>query len=368
MSSDFKKLAVEGVQNLAPYKAGKPIDELERELGISQIVKLASNENPMGPSPKVTAAITATLSDLTRYPDANGYHLKSALAEHCDVSPEQITLGNGSNEVLEILAHTFVNDASAVCYSQYSFVVYPLVTQAIGAEAVEVPASNYGHDLPAMAKAINDHSGKPIKMVFLANPNNPTGTFFPEADLVDFLDDVSKDIVVVLDEAYYEYALDEADYPRGLALLNRYPNLVVCRTFSKAYGLAGVRVGYSVSSPEIADLANRVRQPFNCNAMAQAAAIAALADQDYLDKGVALNREGKKQLEQGFLGLNLPYLPSLTNFIAVNVGDDPKGVYEKLLQEGVIVRPIPIPGFLRVSIGTGAENDKFLHSLEKVLK
>lgn len=368
MSSDVSKLAVSGVQNLAPYKAGKPIDELERELGISQIVKLASNENPCGPSPKVTAAITATLSDITRYPDANGFHLKSAIAEHCEVATDQITLGNGSNEILEILAHTFVNDQSAVCYSQYSFVVYPLVTQAIGAEALEVPASNYGHDLPAMARAIKEHKGKPVKMVFLANPNNPTGTYFPEQELVEFLDDISSDIIVVLDEAYYEYALDVEDYPRGLSLLEKYPNVVVCRTFSKAYGLAGVRVGYSISSAAIADLANRVRQPFNCNAMAQAAAIAALADQDYLDKGIALNREGKKQMEQGFLNLGLPYLPSLTNFIAVNVGDDPQGVYTKLLHEGVIVRPIPVPGFIRVSIGTGPENDTFLHALEKVLK
>lgn len=368
MSHDFSKLAVKGVQNLAPYKAGKPIDELERELGLSQIVKLASNENPCGPSPKVTAAISAALTDITRYPDANGFHLKAAIASHGDVTPEQITLGNGSNEVLEILAHTFLNDQSAACYSQYSFVVYPLVTQAIGAEALEVPASNYGHDLPAMAKAINGHQGKPVKMVFLANPNNPTGTFFSQQELTEFLDDISSEIIVILDEAYYEYALDEEDYPRGIAMLERYPNLVICRTFSKAYGLAAVRVGYSVSSPAIADLANRVRQPFNCNALAQAAAIAALEDQDYLDHGIAVNREGKKQLEQGFLRLNLPFLPSLTNFIAVNVGDDPKGVYERLLHEGVIVRPIPVPGFLRVSIGTVNENEKFLQALEKVLK
>lgn len=367
MSNDISKLAVTGVQNLAPYKAGKPIDELERELGLSEIVKLASNENPCGPSPKVTEAISAALNDITRYPDANGYHLKKAIADHCKVSPEQITLGNGSNEVLEILAHTFVNDAAAVCYSQYSFVVYPLVTQAIGAEAIEVPAKNYGHDLPAMAKAITSHQGKPVKMVFLANPNNPTGTSFSAAELDEFLNAVSKDVIVVLDEAYYEYALDEADYPKGTELLAKHPNVVVCRTFSKAYGLAGVRVGYSISSPAVADLANRVRQPFNCNSLAQAAAIAALADQEYLKAGIDLNQRGRAQLEQGFKKLGLEYIPSLTNFIAVDVGQNPAEVYDKLLREGVIVRPIPVPGHVRISIGTEAENAKLLSSLEKVL-
>ncbi|MFO6425029.1 histidinol-phosphate transaminase [Motilimonas sp. KMU-193] len=364
MSCDYISLANTGVQGLHPYQAGKPVSELERELGITNIVKLASNENPLGPSAEVTACIAAEFAELTRYPDANGFNLKQALANKYSVNANQITLGNGSNDVLEILARTFVSAHHEVIFSQYAFVVYPLVTQSIGAKGIAVPAKDWGHDLDAMANAITENT----KMIFIANPNNPTGTCLSSQAILDFLAKVPEQVIVVLDEAYYEYADEQAD---SVAWIKQYPNLVITRTFSKAYGLAALRVGYAISNDVIADLLNRVRQPFNCNSLALAAACAALKDSEYLAKSVALNNQGMADFEQFFSQYDLPYIPSKGNFITFDTGRDAMPIFQALLQLGVIVRPIGgygMPNHLRVSIGTEQENQTFKTALIQVLE
>ncbi|MFB9885270.1 histidinol-phosphate transaminase [Balneatrix alpica] len=365
MTCDFLARANSGVQALHPYVPGKPVDELERELGIRNIVKLASNENPLGPSPKVIEAIQAALPELTRYPDGNGYILKKALADTFALPLNSLTLGNGSNDVLELLARAFAGPGDEVVYSQHAFAVYPISTQAVGAKGVQVPAKNWGHDLPAMLAAITPAT----KLVFVANPNNPTGTWLTRTELESFLAEVPEQVLVVLDEAYTEY-VQHPDFPNGLELVQRYPNLVVTRTFSKAYGLASLRVGYAVSHPQVADILNRVRQPFNVDSLALAAAVAALADKDYLAKGVALNTAGMQQFEQGFAKLGLDYIPSVGNFVCVNVGKEAAPVYQALLREGVIVRPVAnygMPTYLRISIGLPEENQRCLDALAKVL-
>lgn len=366
---DIYSLATPGVQSLKPYQPGKPLAELEREYGIRHAVKLASNENPLGPSPVALEIIRSQLQDLARYPDGNGFALKEALATKHNVQVEQITLGNGSNDILELLARAFVTPANEVIFSQHAFAVYPIVTQAVGAKAVVTPARDWGHDLDAMSTMINDRT----RLVFIANPNNPTGTWLRQQQLEQFLAQIPSHVVVVLDEAYFEYASDPAmgasDYPNGMQWLQTYPNLVVTRTFSKAYGLAGLRVGYSVSHTTIADLLNRVRQPFNVNSLALAAAEAALKDQAHLEKGLACNIEGLQQYVQAFKQLGLEYIPSVANFISVKVGDAAQ-LYEQLLRLGVIVRPVAnyaMPEYLRITVGTAEENQRCISALEQVL-
>jgi len=365
MSDDFISLANKGVQKLHPYQAGKPTSELERELGIKDIVKLASNENPLGLSNSVVSALEKELESLTRYPDANGFYLKQALANKYSVDLNQITLGNGSNDLLELVARAFVDSSHEVIFAEHAFVVYPIVTQAIGATPVVVKAKNYGHDLEAMAEAITNKT----KLIFIANPNNPTGTFLEQDELHAFLEKVPSDVLVVLDEAYFEYASAER---RGdaIAWIKTFPNLIVTRTFSKAYGLAGLRVGYSISNPTIADILNRVRQPFNCNALALKAAETILQDKEYLEDSIVLNDAGMKDLTAFFEKHDLEYIPSMGNFVTVNVGQSGDEVYQKLLLEGVIVRPITgygLPQHLRISIGTFVENQRFKEALVNVL-
>ncbi|WP_027859484.1 histidinol-phosphate transaminase [Marinobacterium jannaschii] len=365
MSCDFTRLAVPGVRALQPYQPGKPVEELERELGLSNIVKLASNENPLGLGPRVKAAIAESLGDGSRYPDASGFQLKHALQRRFGIWPEQITLGNGSNDVLELIARTFLQPGDEVVYSRYAFVVYPLLTQACGARAVVTEAKDWGHDLEAMRQAITDAT----RLVFIANPNNPTGTWLKESALRDFLRQVPEQVLVVLDEAYTEY-VDDAAFPDGLALQAEFPNLIVTRTFSKAYGLAALRVGYALASAQITDLLNRVRQPFNVNALAQAAACAALDDSDYLAETVTLNRSGMEQLTQGLSRLGIGYIPSVANFVTADMGRPAAPVYEAMLRQGVIVRPLAnygMPDHLRISIGLEAENQRCLDLLQKVL-
>jgi histidinol-phosphate aminotransferase len=365
MSCDFLSLANTGVQKLHPYQAGKPSDELERELGISNIVKLASNENPLGLAQSVKDALKNELAELTRYPDANGYYLKKALAEKYAVDIEQVTLGNGSNDLLELVARAFVSREHEVIFAQHAFVVYPLVTQAIGATAVAVPAKDYGHDLDAMAAAITEKT----KLIFIANPNNPTGTFLEQSALQAFLKKVPTNVLVVLDEAYFEYATP-ARRGDAIAWITEFPNLIVSRTFSKAYGLAGLRVGYAISNPQIADILNRVRQPFNCNALALKAAETVLNDEQYLQKSVALNNQGMEDLSAFFTDNNLDFIASMGNFITVNVGKSGDDVFQALLKQGVIVRPITgygLPNHLRISIGTHSENQRFKDALSNVL-
>jgi histidinol-phosphate aminotransferase len=368
MSCDFLATALPSVQELSPYVPGKPIEELAREFGLdpADIVKLASNENPLGPSPKVCAAITQALPELTRYPDGSGFSLKEKLAGRYAVDPAQITLGNGSNDILELVARAWLAPGRNAVFSAHAFAVYPISTLASGAECRQVPAKEYGHDLDAMAAAIDSNT----RVVFIANPNNPTGTWFNQAALNAFLSKVPSDVLVVLDEAYIEYAAD-SDLPDGMAYLSRYDNLLVSRTFSKAYGLAALRVGYAVSSTDIASVLNRVRQPFNVNSLALVAACAALDDEDYLTRSREVNTQGMQQLEVGFKRLGLSWLPSRGNFIAVDFKRDAAAIDQALLARGVIVRPIAgyaMPTFLRVSIGTKAENQRFLDALTDVLK
>lgn len=366
MSCDFLSLAKTGVQGLKPYQPGKPIEELQRELGLTEIVKLASNENPLGLSPKVKALLQDNLQELTRYPDGAGFELKKALAEKFGFAPQQITLGNGSNDVLDLIGLCFIDENSSVVFSQYAFVVYPIMTQYLGARAIEVPAKDYGHDLDAMLAAIEDDT----RVVFIANPNNPTGTWLGRQALENFLQQVPENVVVVLDEAYSEYIGDDVDYADGLALQRQFPNVIVTRTFSKAYGLAGLRVGYSVSTPLMADILNRVREPFNVNTLGQLAAVAVLDDEEYLQQSIAVNTAGRVQLEQGLQALALEFIPSQGNFITFDTGTDALAVYQKLLHKGVIVRPIVpygLPQHLRVSIGLESENAAFLKALAEVL-
>lgn len=365
MTFNATELANVGIRNLSPYQAGKPIEELERELGIKNIVKLASNENPLGLSSKVKVALTEMLVGLARYPDANGFYLKAKIAEKFGVQANQITLGNGSNDVLELLARTFVNDEHEVIYSQHAFVVYPLVTQALGAKGIAVPAKDYGHDLDAMAAAITSRT----RMIFIANPNNPTGTFLTAEQLATFIAKVPDNVLVVLDEAYYEYVPAGQRAP-SLEWLKQYPNLVVSRTFSKAYGLAGLRAGFMVTHPDLADLMNRVRQPFNMNSLSLRAAEVALDDNDYLAESVAVNDAGMAQFVAFCEQHQLPFIPSHGNFLTIEVGDDATGLYQKLLQQGVIVRPVAgyeLPRHLRVSIGLKHENQAFIDAMETLL-
>jgi histidinol-phosphate aminotransferase len=358
-------LAVPGVQKLIPYTPGKPIEELERELGLTQIIKLASNENPLGPGKKALAAIQATLKDLALYPDGNGFNLKQALAKKYAVEMNQITLGNGSNEILELVARAFLTPEFEVVFSQHAFAVYPIVTQAVGAKAVVAPALNYGHDLDAMLERITDKT----RLVFIANPNNPTGTLLDHASLEAFIQALPDTCVCVLDEAYCEFVGDQSA-DNSIAWLEKYPNLLITRTFSKAYGLAGLRVGYGLSSPQLADILNRVRQPFNNNMLALAAAEAALTDAEHLQNTIAVNAQGMRFITEGFKKLGLEWIPSAGNFVLVDLKQPAMPIYEALLRKGVIVRPVGVyelPNHLRITIGTQTENQLFLQALTEVL-
>lgn len=358
-------LAVAGVRQLIPYKPGKPIEELERELGLTQIIKLASNENPFGAGKKALAEIQQALPDLGLYPDGSGFHLKQALAKKYGLNAEQITLGNGSNEILELVARAFLTPGLEVIFSQHAFAVYPIVTQAIGATAVVTPALDYGHDLKAMLDSVTDKT----RLVFIANPNNPTGTLLTQSSLESFIAALPDTVLCVLDEAYFEF-VDSSEPVNSVDWLKNYPNLIITRTFSKAYGLAGLRIGYSLSSPACSDILNRVREPFNNNSLALVAATAALSDDEHLQKTISNNTLGMKQLTDGFKNLGLQWIPSAGNFVAVHLQQSGLEVYEALLKKGVIVRPIgnyEMPGHLRISIGTQAENEIFLQALTEVL-
>ena len=361
------------VRSIAPYQPGKPISELAREMGLEEksIVKLASNENPRGIGPRTRAAIDAALGEIARYPDGNGFELKQALAKRYGVDMGSIVLGNGSNDVLELVALAFLGPGRAAVFSQHCFAVYPLATQARGARSIVVPAKNYGHDLDAMAKATADEE---TTVAWIANPNNPTGTFARHEEVEAFLKRVPERVLVVLDEAYNEYLPPEL---RGdsARLLKRHPNLVITRTFSKAYGLAGLRVGYALAHPSVADVMNRVRQPFNVNSIALAAATAALDDMEFVARSYAENLQGLRNLEEGARGLGLGYIPSHGNFITIRVavgGKSAPEIYKKLLKRGVIVRPVGggygLNEHLRVTVGTAAENERFLGALAASLK
>jgi histidinol-phosphate aminotransferase len=356
------------VRSIAPYQPGKPITELAREMGLKEesIVKLASNENPRGTGPRTRAAIERALGEVARYPDGNGHELKAALARRYGVDMAQIVLGNGSNDVLELVALAFLGPGRAAVYSQHAFAVYPLATQARGARGIVAPAKDFGHDLEAMARAVDDETC----VLWIANPNNPTGTLAAADALEAFVRRVPERVIVVIDEAYNEYL--PADLRADtVKWLKRHPNLVLTRTFSKAYGLAGLRVGYALAHASVADVMNRVRQPFNVNSIALAAATAALEDMEFVARSYAGNLQGLRQLREGAARLGLEFIPSYGNFLTVRVGKA-QDVYKRLLRRGVIVRPVgggyELPEHLRVTVGTEEENERFLTALAASLK
>jgi len=360
-------LAPSYIRSIAPYQGGKPITELAREMGleVDQIIKLASNENPLGIGPMAQEAIQQAMQDIALYPDGNSFALRDAVSRKFSVKPEQLVFGNGSNDILELSARAFLAPGCEAIYSQHAFAVYPLVTQATGATGVVVPAKEYGHDLPAMLAAITAKT----KLIFIANPNNPTGTLLGKDALYSFLKQVPKHVLVVLDEAYDEY-LSSVDKSEALGWLDDFENLIISRTFSKAYGLAGLRIGFGVASAEVADMMNRVRQPFNVNSLAQAAAVASMQDDDFVARTYALNQAGMLQITRGLDALKLSYIPSFGNFVSFHI-EHAMEIYQKLLQNGVIVRPIAnygMPDYLRVSIGLFSQNARFLEILTNLVK
>lgn len=371
MPFDPANLAAPCVRTLAPYVPGKPIEELEREYGIRDIVKLASNENPLGPGPRAIAAVEAAAREIGLYPDGGGFALKQALAQRYGHDPDGITLGNGSNDVLVMLAEAFLTPDTEAVYSQYGFAVYPIAVQSTGARARVAPAlpahdsMALGHDLDAMAKLVNEHT----RLVLIANPNNPTGTWVEAGALKSFIAALPSSTLVVVDEAYIEY-VEEQDFPDTSRWLGEFPNLVVARTFSKAFGLAGLRVGYALSHPAVAGMLNRVRQPFNVSSIALAAACAALEDHEHLRRSVVLNREGMRQIEAGLAQLGVRHPPSRGNFVLIDCAKPAGPVYEAMLRQGVIVRPVgnyQLPNHLRLTVGTQAQNQRMLSALKLAL-
>jgi len=360
-------LAPEWVRRIAPYVPGKPIGETARELGIPEekILKMASNESPLGPSPRALAAIREALDVLHYYPDGSGFELKNKLARRLGLDPSNFVLGNGSNDVLDLVARTFLTREDSAVHSRHAFMVYPLAIQAVGAQGIVVPEKNYASDLDAMAAAVRADT----KVVFLANPNNPTGTFSPWADVRKLLERVPPTVLVVVDEAYEEF-LPDAERSPTAGWLRHFPNLVISRTLSKAYGLAGLRVGYCYADPAVAEVMNRVRQPFNVNHLAMVAASAALDDTEFIAKSREVNAAGLVQLAEGFKRLGLEYIPSHGNFITVRIGHGVPRVYGELLAAGVIVRPVAgygMPEHLRITVGLPEQNARFLDALQRAL-
>jgi len=363
-TSSIQHLVPPWLASLVPYQPGKPIEEVEREYGISDSIKLASNENPLGPSPRAVAALAAALTDVHRYPDGSGFYLKEKLAAKLGVAADQIALGNGSNEILELLARSFLRPGDDAVMSEQAFVVYASVVQAAAGIPRAVPLKDFTHDLEALAGAVR----KSTRLVFLGNPNNPTGTIYRRDAFERFLARLPRDVVVVADDAYAEY-VEDPEYPRTLEYLKPDRLLVTLRTFSKIYGLAGLRIGYGVGPADVMETLERIRQPFNVNALAQVAALAALDDDEHVERSRKTNREGMLFLEHEFRRLALSFVPSQANFVLVRVGDG-VGVCERLLRQGVIVRPMGGYGFaehVRVTVGTAEENRRFAGALEKAL-
>ncbi len=365
MAVDIKSHLPEWIRSLAPYPPGKPIEELEREYGIFGSIKLASNENPLGPSPKALAAIQEALGNLHRYPDGSCFYLKRALAKKLGVSPDALIFGNGSNEIIELAVRTFMQRGDEAVMADQAFVIYRLVVQAAGCTSHLVPLRQYTHDLEAIAEAITPAT----RLVFLANPNNPTGTIFFRREWEEFLNAIPRDVIVVMDEAYCEF-VEDPEYPDSLAAHGSDRPLITLRTFSKIYGLAGLRIGFGVAHPELIEVMNRVRQPFNVGNLAQVAALAALDDEEHVQRTKQCNREGIAFLREACERLGLEYVPSWANFLMVRVGNGPR-IYEALLREGVIVRPMGVYGFpehVRITVGTPSENDRLIRALEHVLR
>lgn len=362
---NFIELANPSIRNLVAYQPGKPIEEVQRELGIFDVIKLASNENPLGPSPKAIAAAKEHLNKCHLYPDGNCFELKQALAAFLKVTPEQLTIGNGSENILEIIVKSYLSAQDSAIASQYAFATIPLLVKACGAKLITIPANEWRHDIEATISACEQQT----RIIFVVNPNNPTGTYTSANDFHRLINTIPNHILIVADEAYSEY-ISQTDFPDTLTLLKKHPNLIITRTFSKIFGLAGLRIGYAISSKEIASILNRARLPFNTNSLGVHAANAALTDEEHLKKSIEVNHHGKQQLEEGFKKLQLTYIPSLGNFISFNVKQDAQQIYQSLLQKGVIVRPLAaydLPTYLRVTIGLAEQNERFLTALREVL-
>jgi len=361
----MKKLVRQEIEDMVPYPPGKPIEELERELGISGSIKLASNENPLGPSPNAVSAILNEVSSLNRYPDGSGFYLKSKLSKKYGLPPEQIILGNGSNELIELIIRTFLSPGEQVIQPFPTFLVYEKVVLGAGCEIHSIPLSNFNIDLNAILRAITSKT----KLIFLNNPNNPTGLAITKHDMAEFLRSVPDDILVLLDEAYIEFVSDEG-LANGLQLLNEFPMLIVCRTFSKLYGLAGLRVGYGFSSETLIDYMNRVRQPFNVNSLAQVAATAALDDQAFINKTMLLVKEGLAYLYENLDQMGLEYIPTQTNFFLIKIPQDGRKIYQLMQKKGLIIRSMDnygLPDYIRINVGLQEENERFLNALKSVL-
>jgi histidinol-phosphate aminotransferase len=365
VTRSLEDLASPALRGLIPYSPGKPIEAVERELGIRDSVKVASNENPLGPSPLAVAALREAVAGVHRYPDGGGHRLRHALAAHWGVAPEEVVLGNGSNELLELVGRVFLMPGDEAVYAAQSFVVYEMVAQMTGATKVIVPLKDLAHDLEAMRRAVTART----KLVFLGNPNNPTGTAVPPAALEAFLDGLPADVVAVVDEAYYEY-LPPALRPDAVRFVRVGRRVLVLRTFSKIYGLAGLRIGYGIGPADLVGLLNRLRAPFNTSSLAQAAAAAALQDSSHVAKTQALTEAGRTYLTAACQALGLAVVPSLANFLLVDVGRPGPAAAEALLRQGVIVRPMAGYGFathLRISVGTAPENERCIAALRTVL-
>lgn len=363
----LKLKVAESISSLIPYPPGKPIEELERELGVRGSIKLASNENPLGPSPKAIKAISEALKNLHRYPDGSCYYLKKKLSGKLDVDPAMLVVGNGSNEIIELMVRAFIQPGDEAVMAEPTFAVYPIVIKCAGGVSKTVPlTTDFRHDLSAMAKAITDKT----RVVFIANPNNPTGTIITDEEFASFLEMVPEDVIVCMDEAYYEFVTDPA-YPNTLAIIKEAKKpVLLLRTFSKVYGLAGLRVGFGVAHPDLAGYLERVRQPFNVNSLAQVAAQACLEDGEHLEKTLVNNRQGLRYLYEEIERLGLCYVPTETNFFVIKVGDG-KRVYEELLKKGVIVRPMAsygMPEYVRLTVGLPEENERFIKSLKEVVR
>jgi histidinol-phosphate aminotransferase len=354
----------EYIRSLVPYAPGKPIEEVEREIGIANSLKLASNENPLGPSPLALAAMRQKLAQLHLYPDGDCFYLKDALTAKLHVSSEQLIFGNGSNEIIELAIRTFMRAGDEAVMARQAFVVYKLIVQAVGGISKEVPLRDFTHDLKAIGEAISSKT----RIVFLANPNNPTGTIYRKAQWEAFLKQVPPDLLIIVDEAYFEY-VEAADYPNSLHYHQQGKTLLTLRTFSKLYGLAGLRIGYGIADKEIISLMHRVRQPFNVNAPAQWAALAALDDREHVRRSLESNRQGLQYVTGELAGLGIEYVPSHGNFILLRVGQG-EDVFNRLLAQGIIVRPMAgyqFPEYIRVTIGTMDENRKFIDGLKKAV-
>lgn len=365
MSQSLNASVRASIQTLTPYATGKSIEEIKRLYDLDEVIKLASNENPLGPSPKAIQAAQNALSTLGRYPDPSGQNLKQALANHLQVNSEQITLGNGSDSLISLIATVFTEKDSEVIISQYGFAAFFIAAHMNQATPIVIPEQNFQADLTAMVAAITEKT----RLIYLANPNNPTGTWHNERDITTFLEHVPESVSVVIDEAYFEY-MDAPDYPNSIQLQQRFANVVTTRTFSKAYGLAGLRIGYTVSSPEICDYLNRIRSPFNVTTPSQAAAIAAIEDQSHLDASLALNKAGKAQWLAALDEFGLSHIPSACNFITVDIKQNGVAFCQKLLEKGIILRPLDnyhLPNHIRISIGTETENAKAIEQMQYLL-